>query len=429
MPIVLSLVCPRCGARARSDGAAAWITCSFCHAIAGIDARAYQDELQRGITAAMANGTDAYIASGNAWMRALDQAYVAADAGDLPRAIALAEEGQRGQIALMPVRYPPRAKEDADYAAACVRRDGWLTIAMRLDHDLRRISDAISKTSAGLALNDPLPTFEKMVALLAEQGRVLERIEMDPGHRLAPAPPDPDGLAAPARFRIHAQTWAATYARMMDEAVLVKALALVYGADAVTTTTEGDDEHGMFFDWPCPRCGLVSITARSERRWTCLGCMRVFPFRRDLLEARAAVLPCAACGALVTFGRAEHETRCRHCSAIARRVADDGALQRELANMIAPVPDLPPEGEGGFPVTSETAEGLVLDGLERIANFYAKFVSPARYARIVASTFSSASPELGLRAIDEVAKRVASSPDAVTLVAGARALLVPTSRG
>jgi hypothetical protein len=255
----------------------------------------------------------------------------------------------------------------------------------------------------------------------------LERVEADAKHALHPKPEDPDGLSSPARFRFNAQMWAASYARSMDGEQLVTLLRLVYGSDAVIVEPGAAHEHGLFIEFQCPRCGLVSLSSRSETCWTCFGCMRQFPFRPELVEARPMVLPCASCGALVTFERQVLESRCRHCDAAARRVADDGAIYREWLHVLGlPKRSLPPEGEGGFEVTNENRMRMVLDGLERIATSYASLITPMHYARIVASTFSHASDEAIDRVVGDVVARLSKSANhaaALSMVTEARRAL------
>ncbi len=421
MTIVLSLVCPACGARVRSTGDDAWLRCAFCRALVGLDVRGYQVALQRTQSALVAGGVNDYVEQSKRTMKLHEKGLAAADAGEHELALAFFEDMTRASMSST-MQYPAEVRSDAAYAERYVRRDAWVMLAQRVHPELRRASEGMTTAAQGFSMSNPLPTFERVVAANVEQGRLVERIEQTNEAELPKPPPDPDGLAPPARFRIYAQMWAAAYAGVMDAAVLAKALAIVYGRDAVIVT-EGDDEHGLFFEFLCPRCGLVSLTTRTERRWTCYGCMRVYPHRPELLEARASVLPCGSCGALVAFPDRAVTSKCAHCGAAARRVVDDGKIQREMIEgLVGADRHLPPEGEGGFPLGASNHMTIVLDGLDRMATTYATMITPARFARIVASTFSHATASELDAVFDALNAR---NPANASFLASARAALDP----
>jgi DNA-directed RNA polymerase subunit RPC12/RpoP len=424
MALVIRYRCHTCGAHVDSAGQVAWVRCGHCRALVGYDWQAwfesqeYAEWLRR--YPALAPGfTD--------FQKEVEAARAAAHKGLLDEAERWLRQAVDRVMGLTPQLYPPEVQRDAAYRERYIRYDAWLRLQWILDPAIAALDTEIQAVSRGLDMRDPLPTLEKLLELMRQQ---LSRLSVLPGAE------DPDGMPPASRSRVWLSCLVSAYMPMLTPEQRLSMLRSVHGVNNVREV-EGasQDEVSLYFDWQCPRCQLFSLQGRGATAVFCPGCLCKAAVPAELTTLSALPARCGSCGHPVTISQGKMEVPCGICGAIVRRIARTGSVERDLtfeaiSKSGHELPQLPEEGVPGVPVTPENRLELVLVGLARQANWYARLIQPSRYLDVVRRSL----PELGDRARAAQLERVAQlsaaergDEAARELLEQARALLLRTA--
>ncbi|PTL82586.1 hypothetical protein [Vitiosangium sp. GDMCC 1.1324] len=384
MALVIRYRCHACGAHVDSTGHAAWVRCGYCRALVGIDWQAWFEspayaEWLRSYTALQPKFT--------ALQQHRTQAEAAVRAGRLDEAERHLREVVTLQMEVTPQLFPPEVRTDAAYRERYIRYEAWSRLQTLEDPTLAALDAQMQAVSVSMDLKDPIPTAEKVLDIVRQH---YDRLFTLPGFE------DPDGMPPASRCRLSLTLIANAYLPLLSPEQRLTLLRSVHGANNVLETGKtASDEVGVYLEWTCPTCGLVSFQGRTATELTCVGCFYKRPFSADVLGLDEVSTRCGSCGHPVTLPEGTLELPCDVCGAQVRRIARTGAVEQTFSRDMAArygtgLPVLPDEGAPGLPVTESNRWELRLAGLARQASWYAKIVPLSRYVRLVRQSF----PEL-----------------------------------
>ncbi|MCC7539112.1 MAG: hypothetical protein IT379_23015 [Deltaproteobacteria bacterium] len=420
MAIVVTHVCWRCGAP-QGSAPRAWVRCERCDVLVAFD---FQTWLESEDHAAWLARHGAQVAEWDAYTRDVAAADRAVAAGEHATAEGHLRRACARLFDLTPHVFPPEVHVDHERREAHLAYAVWWQRMQRLDPELRALAADLRANQARMDLRDPWPTIERSIALVAKQ---IER-----GERLEP-PPDPDGLPMPARVRVAQSFLLSAYLHLLDPDRRLEALRALYGAarvvasvphddaDGETDARAPDDALGLYFDFACPRCGLVTLTARGATEVTCVGCHHRRPFRDEDLRLGGVAFGCAACGAPLAIDATDLVTECTFCGAAQRRAARTGNVERAFARSVAATHALGGPAEEvvqGVVARPEQRDALVLAGLARQALWFAKLVSPRRFAGILRASLGERWRDEAViaRLVEGIRREGGAVEDAIELV-------------
>lgn len=408
MPIVVTRVCSACGAT-RTEPSSGWVRCAFCRTLIAFDFQRWLESAEH--RRWLARAADA-VAEWRAYTDDVALADAALADGDRSRAEGHLRVACDRLMALTPHLFPDEAHTDPARREAHLAHAVWWQLAQRTDPTFAALVAEMQSSQSRLDLRDPWPTLRS----------TLINLERQHAHAasLSP-PPDPDGLDLAARSRVSQSLVLSAYLHLLDHATRVEALRWLHGVANVVE--EPEDELGLYFDFRCPRCGLVTLTARGATEVTCVGCYHRRPYREGDLGFAGLAFGCTRCGAPIALETSQLEARCSFCHAVLQRAARTGDVERDFSRTAmrdASGVDgsaLPPDGVDGFAVTAQTREQFVIDGLARQAAWFARLVTPARYAAIVRKSFGERAGDDELqRRLRAAVSAEGGSTDAVGLV-------------
>lgn len=192
-------------------------------------------------------------------------------------------------------------------------------------------------------------------------------------------PPDPDGMPPAARLRITLAMLASGYYPTLQQEARGALLQRIYGADNVRVVDGEADEMALFAPWTCPRCGLVSLQARTALQLTCVACYHQRPRAEEEERLEALQTRCADCGAEVTLPAGALDHRCPFCAAVIWRMVRTWQAERDYAREIMRQHGGEPgPGQEGLPLSESNRRQLVIAGLGRQACYYWRYLSPWR---------------------------------------------------
>lgn len=407
-----------------SAGQAAWVRCGYCRALVGYDWQAWFEsqeyaEWLRRYPAVAPGFTD--------FQKEVEAAREAARKGLLNEAERWLHRAVDRVMGLTPQLYPPEVQRDPAYRQRYIRYDAWLRLQWIMDPTIAALDTEVQAVSRGLDMRDPLPTLEKLLELTRRQ---LSRLAALPGAE------DPDGMPPASRSRVWISCLVSAYAPMLTPEQRLTMLRAVHGVNNVHEVEGASrDEVGLYFDWQCPRCQLFSLQGRGATTVFCPGCLCKAAVPAELTALSALPTRCGSCGHPVTISQGKIEEPCGVCGARVRRIARTGSVERDLAlETISKsgheLPQLPEEGVPGVPVTPENRLDLVLMGLARQANMYARLIQPSRYVEMVRRSLPGISDRARAARLERVAQLSATEQGdeaARELLEQARALLLRTS--
>ncbi len=377
MALVIRYRCHACGAHVDSTGHAAWVRCGYCQALVGIDWQAW---FESPAYTAWLRDYPQLVPKFTALQRHRDEAVAALRAGQEQAAERHLREVAALQMEATPQLFPPEVHTDAAYRERYVRYEAWVRLQTMVDPALVALNAQMETASQGLDIQNPLPTLERIMAVLR---RYYDRLFTRPGSE------DPDGMPPAARCHLTLTLTVNAYLPMLPAEKRLELLRRVHGVNNVREThASASDEVGMFVEWTCPHCGLVSLQARTALELVCMGCYHKRPFSEEALGLREASTRCGACGHPVTLPGGTMERPCEVCGAQVRRFARTGAQEKQytremMARFGAEPPVLPEEGTPGMRLPGVTPEQQCLMGLGRQASWYATLVPLSRYVGLV----------------------------------------------
>jgi DNA-directed RNA polymerase subunit RPC12/RpoP len=406
MALVIRYRCHACGAHLDTSGSAAWLRCGYCQALIGYDWQAWFESpeyaawLKR--SAQLASGFAAY-------QKDVEAAATAARKGRAEKAEAHLRDAVGKLMELTPQSYPPEVRRDKAYRERYLRFEAWARLQSLVDPTLKALDAELQTVCRALDYRNPMPTLEKALVLLRKQ---TDRLAALPGAE------DPDGMPPDARTRVVLSVFVSAYLPMLSREQRLTALRTVHGTNNVLEAGEtSTDEVGHYLDWQCPRCGLASLQARAALELTCPGCFHRRPSSREVLGLSATSTRCGSCGNTVALAAGEVETACGSCGARVRRLLRTGAVEQDFARQIredlaarqgVDAGALPEEGVDGLPVTEENRQELLLTGLARQANWYARLVQVPRYVELVRRSLPGMSDAARAAWLERVAERSAT---------------------
>lgn len=410
MAIVIQHRCHACGAPCQG-GREVWVRCPFCGALLAYDLSAWfeSEEYARFLRLGAAA-----ITRWDEHGRLMAAARRAGLAGDRAGYRRLMREACALQLELTPHVVPPEAQQPGAYREAQLDWLVWWQERQDLDPELAALTAEMQRALAAVDYRDPLPTLERAAELLGRQ----QRLALERGD----APPDPDGMPPDARERLSLASMASGYYPVLDRPGRLALLRAVYGADNVREVGPPIDEMGLFVPWTCPRCGLVSLQARSALELTCTACFHQRPRGEDD-ELPAIETRCAECGADVSMPAGARETRCPFCHGVVWRMVRSFDVERRFALDIVQQHGGAPRGQEGLPLDAGNHRSLVLEGLVRQACWYWRFLSPARLLQMVETSLPGDDTARALREVIALARSGGQDPEGLRLLEDALRLL------
>ena len=393
MAHVIHLRCDRCGAPTDARGTV-WIRCTSCGAIAGYDFTSNMDSPELAeFTRRNVNDPTGYVNRWNKHDAELKRAEKLHKKSPV-EALDIASEQAELVLTETPWVVPPAVKTDAALRHAYKRWLGFELLHYRLPGKIKQLYGKLNEATAAIgfgANENPLPAFEKMLATLRE---LLE------ARASLGSPPDPDGLSLEARLRLQASQMVAAYIRMVSPELQVDLLRSVYGKDAIEVKGVAAQDYAIFFDWECPQCGLFSPQHIGTDKMTCPGCYAERRWDPDLMAFAAISVVCHGCGSRLEVAEAEMHATCLYCTSQVKRFVKPGEAHRTV---MAELKRKEIEKHGGsyeeamaesngFGVTPETRRQRLIDGLVRVAQWYNKFITPARFAGLARASLPGGSP-------------------------------------
>jgi hypothetical protein len=418
MPFLVRYRCHRCGARRDGADGEAWVRCSFCGTLIGFDWQSWFES----------RSYAGFLASAGASMGGWAQYQSAIDEGErlASKNAAAAEarfrEAAAKMLELLPHAHPPEAQTDAAYREKYLRYDGWCLLQMQVDEKTKSLGDSLQSVQRGMDFANPFPTLTTSLDLLRQQ---MERLGSLDG------PEDPDGMLPPDRTRVAMAQFVTAYLHLLSAEQQLTLLRQIHGPEHVLVTGEMTDEVGLFIDWTCPRCGLVSFQGRTVTTLCCPGCYHQRPFDPGVLALDAITANCGGCGAEIRIDAEQLEVKCSFCGTVVRRLARTGNVERDFAKGVASALGSPPQPNGGvdgFPVNDDNRAQLVLAGFARLATWYAKLVRAKRYADNFRRTFPVLTESEQLRSLErvrEIARRDGAGRDMEVYLDEVRGILDP----
>jgi DNA-directed RNA polymerase subunit RPC12/RpoP len=390
---VIHLRCDRCGAPADASGGV-WIRCASCGAIAGYDITSYTDSPEVAeFTHRNFNDPKGYV---DRWARHDAELKRAASLHVKSPAAALDIAAEQAEFVLTetPWMVPPAVKDDRQLREAYKRWLGFELLYHRLPGKINNLYGKLNEATAAIGFGsneNPLPAFEKMLAVLRE---LLEaRIELG-------SPPDPDGLSLEARLRLQASQMIAVNIRMVSPELQLDLLRSIYGKEAVEVQAIGGQDYSVFFDWKCPQCGLFSPQSSGTDRMTCPGCYCARRWDPDEMAFAPISVVCHGCGSRFDLAQAQMHAACGYCTSQVKRYVRPGEAHRvvmaelkkqEMARHGGNYEEMMAASDG-FGATPENRLERLRDGLLRIAQWYGKFITPARYVGFARASLPGGSP-------------------------------------
>jgi DNA-directed RNA polymerase subunit RPC12/RpoP len=376
MALLLRYRCHACGAHVDSAGHAAWVRCGHCQALVGIDWQAWFE-------------SPAYAA----WLRdypallprftALQERVAAATAlvreGHPEQALPLLREAVALQMEVTPQQFPPEVRTDAAYRERYVRYDAWVRLRILADAPLAALYARMVDVCGAMDLSDPLPTLEHVLEALT---RLYDRLFELPGFE------DPDGMPPASRRQLTLTLTVSAWLPLLAPAQRLAVLRRVHGVNNVReTNAEPSDDLGLYLEWTCPHCALVSFQARTATELICVGCYFKRPFSAEVLGLEALDARCGNCGHAVPLPAGALERACEVCGALVRRLARTGAVEQRFSRdhgaRWARTAPLPEEGVAGPVLPGVSRQQQCLAGLGRQASWYATLVPLTRYLDVV----------------------------------------------
>ncbi|WP_434380109.1 hypothetical protein [Melittangium boletus] len=400
MALLLRYRCHACGAHVESAGHAAWVRCGYCHALVGIDWQAW---FESPAYAAWLRDYPALMPKFTALQERVAAATAHVRAGRLEQALPLLREAVSLQMDATPQQFPPEVHTDAAYRERYVRYDAWVRLHGLADASLVALNAELVTVCGAMDLRDPLPTLERVLELLT---RLYARLFELPGFE------DPDGMPPASRRQLTLSLTVNAWLPLLAPAQRLAVLRRLHGVNNVRETAAAlSDDLGVYLEWTCPHCALVSFQARTATQLICPGCYFKRPFSAEVLGLDALDGRCGSCGHAVPLPAGVLERACEVCGALVRRLARTGAVEQRFSQdmraRLDPAPEvLPEDGIAGPALPGVTREQQRLAGLGRQASWYATLVPLARYLDVVRRSLPGLSdPERAARL-----ERVASLP-------------------
>jgi hypothetical protein len=381
MAHVIHLRCDRCGAPTDATGAV-WIRCTSCGAIAGYDFTSHTDspEMAEFVRRSF-NDPMGYVERWNkhdAELKRAEKLHKKTPA----EALDIATEQAEFVLAETPWVVPPAVLTDPELRQAYKRWLGFELLHYRLPGKISQLYGKLNAATAAIgfgANENPLPAFEKMLAVLRELLETRAKLG---------SPPDPDGLSLEARLRLQASQMVAAYIRMVSQELRLDLLRSIYGKEAVEMQAIGGQDYSVFFDWECPQCGLFSPQHNTTDKMTCPGCYAERRFDHDAMALEPVSVLCHGCGWRLDLAHSQMHAACGFCTSQVKRYVRAGdpyravmadIKKREVEKHGGSYEEMMAESNG-FGVTPQNRLDRLRDGLVRIAQWYNKFITPARTA-------------------------------------------------
>lgn len=422
MSVVIRYVCHHCGAAREGGGGAGWVRCGHCGVLIAFDWQAWFGSTQYAAYLRVA-AEPKTLAGWQRYQALSADAERLAAAADSGAARAAMREAVEQLVKLTPGVYPDEVETDASYRR---RYLAWLSevmYAQKVDPELSRLGTALQERLKRFDSRDPMPALEDAAALLERQADRLAHLEL---------PDDPDGMPPHVRLRASMTQFLGGYVQLLSPQQVRGLLERIHGRGNVHEAGAGAEALGLFRDWRCPACGLVSLEASLVQEHTCPACVFRTPKEADALPRLE--LACGRCGAALTLEDGERERCCAFCDTWIRRVDRTGHIERDYTREVmasyaqrfglAMVP-LPAEGRPGLPVTKENRRALQLTGLARLAAMFGALVPPSRLLGLVTATFPGVRGPALHAVLDEVAAaaRAEGTHGAAAVLDEVRALL------
>lgn len=407
MTIIIQHRCHACGAPSQGVREP-WVRCPFCETLLAYDMSAW---FESEAYAAYLRDAPAQAQRWEAYQRWADEASRAGRDGDLVGYRKNMRAACELMLELTPHTCPPEANRERhlDWQV-------WWREQQDLDPGIADLSARVQAVFAAIDYADPLPTLERAMEL--------SRQIYDAGARRPDLPPDPDGLPPPARQRITLAMVASAYYSMLEPRARVEVLERIYGAGNVQVVDGPGDEMALFAPWTCPRCGLVSLQARTQLQLTCAGCFHQRPRAKSLDRLEPLQTRCSECGAEVTLPAGAQDHRCPYCAAVVWRMVRSWQAERDLSlEIMRQHGGGPGQGQEGLPLSEANHRQLVLEGLARQACWYWRFLSPGRFAAMVRTSLPDEPLEAALKATLQAARQEGCDRQGLELVCAAQAEL------
>ena len=377
MALLLRYRCHACGAHVESAGHAAWVRCGHCQALVGIDWQAW---FESPAYAAWLRDYPALLPRFTALRERVEAATAHVHAGRLEQALPLLREAVALQMEATPQQFPPEVRTDAAYRERYVRYDAWVRLWMLADARLVALNAELVAVCGAMNLSDPLPTLERVLEVLnLLYARLFELPDFE----------DPDGMPPASRRQLTLTLTVSAWLPLLAPAQRLAVLRRVHGVNNVRETqATASDELGVYLEWTCPHCALVSLQARTATELICVGCYFKRPFSAEVLGLEALDGRCGHCGHAVPLPAGALERACESCGALVRRLARTGAVEqrfsRDVRARYEPTPtELPEHGVAGPVLPGVSRQQQCLAGLGRQASWYATLVPLERYLDVV----------------------------------------------
>ncbi|MCC6333056.1 MAG: hypothetical protein IT380_03595 [Myxococcales bacterium] len=399
MSVIIRYVCHHCGAAREGAGGAGWVRCGHCDVLIAFDWQAWFGSAQYAAYLRVAGAPETLAGWQRYQARSADaERLVASGAFDAARAAT--GEAVEQLVRLMPGVYPDELQTDATYRRRYLEWLSAVTYAQKVDPELSRLTKALEACVRRVEARDPLPTLDEAARLLELQADRLAHLEL---------PDDPDGMPPHVRLRASMSQFLGGYVQLASPEQIRALLERIHGRGNVFEAGAGVESLGLFREWRCPACGLVSLEASMVLEHTCPACVLRAPKGDPALPQ--VDFACGRCGAALTLEAGERECCCAFCDTWVRRVDRTGHVERQHAYEVRDslarrlglaLAELPAESRPGLPVTKENRRAHRLTGLARVAAMYGAMVPARRVLGLVTATFREVKGQALLALLDEV---------------------------
>jgi len=422
MSVVIRYVCHHCGAAREGGGGAGWVRCAHCGVLIAFDWQAWLGSAQYAAYLRVA-AEPRTLAGWQRYQALAAEADRRVAGGDTEGARTAMREAVEQLVAMTPGVYPDELETDARYRERYLR---WLSatmLAQKTDPELARLTQALEERMRGFDYRNPMAALDDAATLLEQQASRLAHLEL---------PDDPDGMPPHVRLRASLSQFLGGYAQLLSTEDVRALLERIHGRGNVHEAGAGVEALGLFRDWRCPACGLVSLEAAVVQEHTCPACVFRAPKAVDPLPR--VEIRCGRCGATVTLEERERERCCAFCDTWVRRVDRAGDVERHYARDVREayaqrfglaMAELPAEGRPGLPVTKDNRRRFQVTGLGRVAAMYGALVPAKRVLGLFTATFPRVTGEALRALVDEVAHaaREEGTAGALPVLDEVRALL------
>lgn len=431
MAIVVRYVCHHCGAAREGSGGRGWVRCQHCEALIAFDWQAWFDSKEYAAYLRQVSKPE-HVDGWKKYLALTQEAEAAAKRNDGAAAKAQFKAAMEQAVSLNPSLHPEEVQTKPAWRARWLEQAAWTMLQQQVDPVAAPLADEFTAMLTTLDYKDPLPTLEKAIANLTAQYQRLAQLDV---------PEDPDGMPLEQRLRAALSQFVGGYLQLVSKTQQRALLERIYGKENLIEGGDAtQDAGGLFREWRCPACGLMTLQSRLGHESTCPACGFRKPVQQADLGLERVEFVCGRCGAPLVLEANELERGCGNCGTWTRRQARTGEAERAVMKDVLQelsqqrgfqLAELPAEGQPGIAVTVENCASLQTSGLARLALGYQAFLGAEQYLALVRGTWPGVKGSALVAALSSVratSEQESGTTAALTLIDEALRRLAEESR-